>query len=364
MRIQSSQVALTGAHAYSEERSREESFRFWVGSRRPTNEVGDGRHPPGPPPPPPPPPRPDPRGGASPNPGTPTQCPATSRAGVATLEAEAEARLDPLDRMIKALVERLFGVKIRLVPIPGDDAAAAGPDAAVPAEDPAAAAPPQGWGLDYQLRETRTESESTDFSARGVVRTTDGRELKFNLSLSMRREYTEEYQFRLQAGDALIDPLVINLDGGATRLTDRRYAFDLNADGQAENIPFVQAGSALLALDQNEDGRITDGRELFGPTTGNGFDELARYDVDHNAWIDENDPVYRRLRLLGLDGAGNPQLSSLEEQQVGALYLGNTRTPFTVKSAAQETLGEIATTGVYLSSQGTAGTVQQVNLVA
>ena len=41
------------------------------------------------------------------------------------------------------------------------------------------------------------------------------------------------------------------------------------------------------ALDINEDGKINDGKELFGTASGNGFGDLAAYDQDNNGWIDE-----------------------------------------------------------------------------
>ena len=45
-------------------------------------------------------------------------------------------------------------------------------------------------------------------------------------------------------------------------------------------------------LDLNNDDIITNGNELFGPRTGNGFTELSVYDEDGNNWIDEKDLVY------------------------------------------------------------------------
>lgn len=65
-------------------------------------------------------------------------------------------------------------------------------------------------------------------------------------------------------------------------LTEAKYNFDLDSDGREDLISFVRPGSGFLALDLNGDGRVNDGRELFGPATGDGFAELARYDQDGN----------------------------------------------------------------------------------
>lgn len=42
-------------------------------------------------------------------------------------------------------------------------------------------------------------------------------------------------------------------------------------------------------------GKIDDGSELFGARTGNGFNELAKYDSDNNHFIDAGDPVFSNL---------------------------------------------------------------------
>ena len=41
----------------------------------------------------------------------------------------------------------------------------------------------------------------------------------------MNREFVQSRDISLRAGDALLDPLVINFDGNAAELTDRKFAF-------------------------------------------------------------------------------------------------------------------------------------------
>jgi hypothetical protein len=114
----------------------------------------------------------------------------------------------------------------------------------------------------------------------------------------MQRSYRQESSFSLRLGDATaIDPLVINFDGTAAQLQDQRFAFDLNGDGETDNVPLLAGNRGYLALDTNQNALIDNGLELFGPGTGNGFAELARHDSDGNGWIDEADPVYQQLRV-------------------------------------------------------------------
>lgn len=362
MRIQSSNVALSSAHSYVEQTTRKESYQFWVGDRRPAAGAEDGSNPGEIAPPV------DNHGRHDPDASAPPATTKTHRKNPAGILDEEQ--LDAMDRMVKDLVEKLFGVRIKIAKIMdslnGNDTPAPEDLPSAPPSDEASADQPQrqGWGMEYQLQESYTEMEKTDFSAKGVVRTADGKEIKFNLNMSMERAFTQDSQVSIKAGDALIDPLTINFNGTAAQLTDQRYAFDLNSDGKDENIPFVKSGSAFLALDKNGDGKISSGRELFGPSSGNGFNELAQYDSDKNGWIDENDSVYGNLRLMSVDSQGKQTLNTLAEKNVGAIYLGSASTPFTVKNDEQETQGQVASTGIYLNEQGGVGTVQQVNLVA
>ena len=206
------------------------------------------------------------------------------------------------------------------------------------------------------------EAETTAFAAKGVVKTADGESIPFTLDLTMQRAFVQASRVTLKTGDAAIDPLVINFDGTAAQLSDIRFAFDLQGDGKAESVPTLGQGSGFLALDKNGDGKITDGSELFGPRSGNGFTELSQYDADGNRWIDENDPVYTRLRVWQPDADGAGALATLQEAHVGAIYLKSAQTPFAIKTAENALLGHVATSGVYLAESGRVGTVQQVDL--
>lgn len=115
------------------------------------------------------------------------------------------------------------------------------------------------------------------------------------------REFISRNSLSIRAGDALIDPLVINYGSASASVTRVKYEFDIDADGTLDQISFAGPGSEFLALDLNNDGIINDGRELFGPNSGDGFSDLAEYDLDKNGWIDENDAIYEKLRIWTKD---------------------------------------------------------------
>ena len=156
----------------------------------------------------------------------------------------------------------------------------------------------------------------------------------------------------------MADPLVLNFKGGAAELTEQKYRFDLDSDGTGEEISFVGPGSGFLALDRNGNGTVDDGSELFGTRSGDGFADLGAYDDDGNGWIDENDEIYDHLRIWTKDENGNDQLLALGVKGVGAIYLGNVNTGFTLKGADNSTAGAIRSTGFYLSEDGSSGTIQ------
>ena len=206
------------------------------------------------------------------------------------------------------------------------------------------------------------ESESTSFSTTGCVKTADGREINFNLDVTMNRNFAQYTKETVQDVAAFIDPLVINLNGNIAEVSDQKFYFDLDADGEEELISRLCEDSGYLALDRNEDGEINDGSELFGTTSGNGFRDLAVYDEDGNGWIDENDEIWNKLKIWVQDEQGNSRLYSLKEQGVGAICLQNAATQFTQRGTTGEVNAAIRSTGIFLYENGNAGTIQHLDI--
>lgn len=208
-----------------------------------------------------------------------------------------------------------------------------------------------------------TEKEKLSVGTQGVITTEDGREINFLLELEMERSFVLEERFSEERVDrSLIDPLVINLHGGAAGLTNSSFSFDLNADGTEEEISFVAQGSGFLALDINNDGQINDGSELFGTQGQDGFSDLAKYDSDHNHWIDENDEIFNKLKVWTRDEEGNDQLTSLKDAGVGAIYLGSTSSSFDLTDDQNNLLGQVKRSGVFLFEDGTVSSIQELDI--
>lgn len=208
------------------------------------------------------------------------------------------------------------------------------------------------------------EHEMTGFDATGTVQTADGRKIYLDTTLFLERsEFKGEKSVgRMGGGLQLKDPLVINFGTGSTELTNRSFSFDIDADGEMDNIAMLGQACGFLALDKNGDGVINDGSELFGTKSGDGFADLSVYDMDGNGWIDEADPIFDRLKIWSKDATGKDVLVGLGVRGIGAIFLGRAPTEFTLKNMSGETQGVIRSTGLFLREDGSSGTVQQVDL--
>lgn len=217
--------------------------------------------------------------------------------------------------------------------------------------------------LSYTQETIHIEKEDTSFSTVGTVRTEDGREINFNVNVGMSREFQEYYREELGlASFKMCDPLVINLDTDVAELSDQQFYFDIDADGEMDEISQLGSGSGYLALDKNGDGIINDGSELFGTSNGDGFADLARYDEDGNGWIDENDAVWSKLKIWCKDENGKDVLYRLADKGVGAICLQKVATDFTLQGDGGRVNGAIRSTGVFLYENGSVGTMQHVDL--
>lgn len=208
-----------------------------------------------------------------------------------------------------------------------------------------------------------SEAEHTAFESVGMAKTADGREIQFGVSVEMSRAFCAKYESYTQENYILTDPLVINLDSNVASVSDMKFLFDLDADGKKEEVSFAGSGSGFLALDKNDDGKVNDGSELFGTKSGEGFADLAAFDEDGNGWIDEADSVFKDLKIWTKEEDGKDVLLDLKKADVGAIYLGNANTEFSLKSEDNlNTNAIIRKTGIYLKESGGVGTVQHVDL--
>lgn len=304
-----------------------------------------------------------------------TATPSSKESDKVSSDEQEELSLPSQLRLMKALIEAFTGIKITLPkqfnPQSGDQTAT---NATTPNNQSAAATGNPEDNRAVEVTTLSLEQESVSFSAKGALTTKDGKVVNLNLGFALDYRLLSANE-RLTSAGKLKDPLVLNLDGLVAGFTQGTFNFDLDADGNKEEVTKLDKGSAFLAMDRNGNGQIDDGKELFGALSGNGFADLAALDQDGNGVLDEGDSQFAQLRLYRPGEA----LLTLGEKKIGAIFLQSAATEFQhlgVDPAGQEASSDTAQatttpapspavlrqSGIYVTEDGKAGTVQQLDL--
>ncbi len=210
-----------------------------------------------------------------------------------------------------------------------------------------------------------SERESRSFTSSGSIALENGETISFTLSLRQAQSHSYEYSESLRIEERpMTDPLVINFGATTAQLTDTLFEFDLAGNGETSQYAMLGSGSGYLVLDRNGNGKVDDGSELFGPQTGSGFAELAQYDDDGNRWIDSNDDIFSSLSVWVQTSDGGQALRSLEEVGVKALYVDSADDQFTLTNSQGVPLGQIKSSGIYLTTEGEVRTLEELDLAA
>jgi hypothetical protein len=265
-----------------------------------------------------------------------------------------DATDDPKLQALIAIIEKFTGRPVRVA-----DASEVTGERRSRSDTDGAASSRRGWGVAIDAVRRVEETEATSVSIRASITEADGTTRELSLDLSMSRRFVEESRLSIRAGDApMKDPLIVTLDGSMAHLADEVTSFDLDVDGTNDQVRLTAGASSYLVRDLDGNGEITDGRELFGAVTGDGFAELAALDDDGNGWIDEGDAAFGELSLAGPNG-----LRSLADAGVAAISVRSIASPFRITSDdGHRTLGQVQATGMVVRGDGGVGSIQHVDL--
>ena len=208
------------------------------------------------------------------------------------------------------------------------------------------------------------KKNSISFGTKATIKTAD-KDIEINLNLSYTQEFYEAHKKKLEFEKTVfLDPLVIHYDLTSNYFDsiddNLSFEFDINNDNKKDTIAMLKDGSGFLALDKNSNGTIDNGKELFGTITNNGFDELTQYDEDNNGWIDENDSVFKDLRIWN-KSEGNDSLIALGDANVGAIYLSDISSNFNYDKSVTQSLAHLKSTSIFLTEDGEAGLVKGID---
>ena len=101
------------------------------------------------------------------------------------------------------------------------------------------------------------------------------------------------------------DPIILDLDGDGYSFSDLSTgaSFDINADGNVDQVAWNTSNDGILAMDLDHDGVIDDGSEIFTPSfAGGSFASgraaaLASLDSNGDGVIDADDAAFAKLLI-------------------------------------------------------------------
>ncbi|WP_280513962.1 calcium-binding protein [Ruminiclostridium herbifermentans] len=152
-----------------------------------------------------------------------------------------------------------------------------------------------------------------------------------------RKELEDEFAKAL-AVRVISDPVILDLDGNGIEIStlENGVNFDLDNNGFAEKIQWVNNKDGILCRDLDGNGKIDNGSEVFGDqvlmTTGatsrNGYEALTDLDWNKDFILDSNDKAFDSLRVWidensnGITDEG--ELKKLSDLGIEALKLNTT----------------------------------------
>jgi VCBS repeat-containing protein len=149
------------------------------------------------------------------------------------------------------------------------------------------------------------------------------------------------------------DPIILDLGDPGIDLS-YSVAFDLNADGQLDNLAWTGGQDGILAMDLDQSGAIENGTEVFSPYFDQGgytnaLTALASLDSNGDGVIDSADPAFADL-LVWQDQNHNGrsetgELKSLADLGIASISLNATASTGTIDGQALLGQGTFTYTG-------------------
>jgi hypothetical protein len=162
----------------------------------------------------------------------------------------------------------------------------------------------------------------------------------------------------------LAAPIVLDYDGdgsGLVSLDDSDAKFDMDGDGDRDETGWIEAGDALLVLDRNGDGAITDIAEISylgdKPGARTDLEGLAAFDSNGDQVLDSRDLRFSEFELwFDNDGDGvsrASELRTLAEAGITAIGLNGQ----SLATPDDESGNRVYATAMFTRNSGATGTV-------
>ncbi|WDE04300.1 hypothetical protein SG34_023620 [Thalassomonas viridans] len=223
-------------------------------------------------------------------------------------------------------------------------------------------------GEQVQVEEWFTRQQSLSYQMQGEF-LLDDKQLSLNYEFNISSESTRYRRFAARAAN-LQDPLLVQFGSQSLGHIEGGQEFDINGDNSLDTLPVFSGDVGYLVFDKNANGRADDGSELFGPATGNGFNELAAFDSNQNGFIDKEDEHFEQLYLWqpgtagenGEDPGSQPSWLSLDEAGIMAINLSAIATPYTFYDENDRVQAQMRQSSFAIGENGRGYGVHQVDV--
>jgi len=211
------------------------------------------------------------------------------------------------------------------------------------------------------VEQWQTHTQSLSYQMQGEFEL-DDEVHSINYTFTLDSEHTSYSKFEMTAA-ALKDPLIVQFSkqsiGNITATTE----FDINQDKTLNTLPIFSGDVGYLVFDKNANGVADNGSELFGPQTGNGFNELSQLDSNNNGFIDEDDQAFKNLYIWQPENNNQQtQWLSLQQADIKAISTTAIATPFSFYDQNNELSAQLTKSSFAISSSGQARGVHQLDV--
>jgi serine-aspartate repeat-containing protein C/D/E len=154
-------------------------------------------------------------------------------------------------------------------------------------------------------------------------------------------------------------PLAIDLngDGIKTLSIDKGIEFDLFSTGTKNSVGWISRKDGLLAIDNDGNGQIDNGNELFGGGVGDGFAKLDSFDTNRDGLVDANDQGFESLKIWR-DGNSNGVTDRSELQALAVFGISS----LNVEHIAYDQAAQLDKRGNILGERGSVNTIDGKSL--
>jgi hypothetical protein len=186
----------------------------------------------------------------------------------------------------------------------------------------------------------------------------NGKQLSLDYSFYLTSEKIKYDSFETTAA-ALKDPLIVQFGNQSIGEISGQEKFDINQDNKIDSLPIFSGDVGYLVYDKNANNKADNGSELFGPTSGNGFNELAQLDENNNGFLDKEDSAYQQLYLWQPD---KNNWLSLADAGIEAISTDAIATPYTFYDKDDEVQAQMRSSSFAITESGRGFGVHQVDV--